>query len=114
VSGIPAKHLVVSDGDIARNSITPANGEIRPLGFKTSVNHTFANLEFLTNAIEFMLDRIGLSEARAKTIKLRLLDKQRIQSERLYWQVLNVVLPLFLLVVFGLIFNGLRRRKYAR
>jgi ABC-2 type transport system permease protein len=113
-NGIPAKILVVSDGDIARNSINATNGEIRPLGFNSYVNHTFANLEFLTNAIEFMLDRIGLSEARAKTIKLRLLDKQRIQNERLYWQVLNVVLPLVLLVAFGILFNALRRRRFAR
>ncbi len=61
-----------------------------------------------------MLDRIGLSESRAKNIKLRLLDKQRIQTERFYWQMLNVVLPLVLLLVIGIIFNVVRKRRFAR
>ncbi len=112
--GEPAKILVVSDGDVAKNYINPTNGAIQPLGFNQFVNYTFANQEFLTNAVEYMLDRIGLSEARAKNIKLRLLDKQRIQKERGFWQILNVVLPLVLLIVVGIIFNLLRHRRYAR
>ncbi|MCB0689075.1 MAG: hypothetical protein KDC53_21200, partial [Saprospiraceae bacterium] len=109
----PAKILVVSDGDIARNGIDPTSGEIRDLGFNQYLNYTFANKPFLTNAVEYMLDRIGLSEARAKTIKLRLLDKQKIQNERLYWQVVNVLVPLILLVILAIGFNYLRKRRYS-
>lgn len=112
--GKPAKILVVSDGDVARNGIDPTTGEIRDLGFNQYVNYTFANKEFLTNAVEFMLDRIGLSEARAKTIKLRLLDRQKIQDEKLFWQILNVLLPLILLIIAGVLFNALRKRRYCR
>lgn len=112
--GDPARILVVSDGDIARNSVDPTSGEIRDLGFNEYVNYTFANKEFLTNSVEYMLDRIGLSEARAKTIKLRLLDQQKIQEEKLYWQIINVLLPLLLLLGAGIIFNYLRKRRYTR
>ncbi len=112
--GEPSRILIVSDGDLAKNYINPTTREIQPLGFNQFVNYTFANQEFLNNSVEFMLDRIGLSEARAKNIKLRLLDKQRIQTERLYWQMLNVVLPLVLLIVIGIIFNVVRKRRFAR
>ena len=110
----PAKILVVSDGDIAKNLVNPTNGAIRPLGYNQYMNYTFDNQDFLTNAIEYMLDKEGLIEARARNIKLRLLDKPRIAEERLYWQVLNVVLPLLLLGAFGLFFHFRRKRKYAR
>ncbi|MCB0685990.1 MAG: gliding motility-associated ABC transporter substrate-binding protein GldG, partial [Saprospiraceae bacterium] len=51
--GRPAKILVVSDGDIARNGIDPTSGEIRDLGFNQYLNYTFANKPFLTNAVEY-------------------------------------------------------------
>ena len=109
----PTKILVVADGDIAKNLVNPATGKISDLGFNRYMNFTFANKNFLTNAIEYMLDNQGLIEARAKTIKLRLLDRQRMESEKTKWQVINVALPLLLLVVAGWIFQYLRRRKYA-
>lgn len=109
-----SKILVVADGDIAKNLINPTNGAIRPLGYNQYMNYTFDNQDFLTNAIEYMLDSEGLIESRARNIKLRLLDKPRIAQERLYWQLLNVVLPLILLSAFGIFFHFRRKRKYAR
>jgi ABC-2 type transport system permease protein len=61
-----------------------------------------------------MLDRSGLIEARSKSVKLRLLDQARIESERGKWQLINVVVPIALLFLFGVIFHVWRKRKYAR
>ncbi len=109
----PTKILIVADGDIAKNLINPSTGEISDLGFNKYMNYTFANKNFLTNAIEFMLDNRGLIDARAKTLKLRLLNKQKMSDEKLKWQFINVALPLILLIVIGWIFQYLRRRKYG-
>ena len=113
-TGDSGKVMIVADGDVAKNLVNANTGAVRPLGFNPYMNYTFDNQNFLTNSIEYMLDRVGLSTARAKTIKLRLLDQPRIKSQRLYWQMINVVLPLILLVVFGIGFNLLRKFRYTR
>ena len=56
-----------------------------------------------------MTDDSGLIGLRTKEIQLRLLDRARIRSEKLYWQMINNVIPLaFVLIfaIFNIIFAG--------
>jgi len=54
-----------------------------------------------------------LIKARNKEVKIRPLDKEKIRNNRAYWQVLNIVLPLVVLIVFGLVLTYLRKRRYS-
>lgn len=110
---VPTRMLVVSDGDIARNPVNP-DGTIMPLGYNRFMRYQFANRDFLLNAIEYLQDPDGVIAARAKDVKLRLLDTVRAQQERTKWQLLNLVVPIVFLVLFGIAWNWWRRRKYAR
>lgn len=107
------KQLVISDGDLIKNLIYPNNKEAVPLGYNQDMRYTFANKPFIINAIEYMMDGSGVMEARSKDVKLRLLDNGKAQQERRYWQLLNILLPLILLILFGILFNFIRKRKYA-
>ena len=113
-SSEPTKLLVISDGDILRNPVNKSTGEYNTLGFNTFENYKFANKDFITNAIEFLLDKNGVLEARSKEAKLRLLDSVRAKDERSFWQLFNIGIPLLALVIFGLVFNALRKRRYAK
>ena len=66
------------------------------------------------NAIEYMLDDKGILNARAKEVKLRLLDKVQIKEHKGYWQFLNLGLPLILLGTTAGLFIWYRRRKYSK
>lgn len=103
--------LVVSDGDVAANPIM--KGEPKQLGRDEMSSYVYANKTFLLNAVEYMLDEAGLIAAKNRELKLRLLDKQRINQEKSFWQILNIALPLLFLLLFGLGYNFWRRRKYA-
>jgi ABC-2 type transport system permease protein len=106
--------LVVSDGDIARNLIVNyETAEVKPLGFNKYDKYIYANKDFLVNAIEYLLDDSGVVEARSKEVKLRMLDVVRASDESVKWQLINVALPVVLLLVFGLLFNFWRKRKYT-
>ena len=106
------KMIVISDGDIIRNEVR-SNGSIYPLGYYKYTKNTLANKDFLLNCIEYLLDDSGLIETRTKEIKLRLLDRARIQSEKLKWQVINVLIPILLVILFGFVFNYLRTKRYS-
>jgi ABC-2 type transport system permease protein len=110
---VPTRMIVVSDGDIARNHVNKQTGQYNALGFNQFENYRFANRDFLLNAIEYLLDEKGVLDARNKEVKLRLLDTIRAKEEKLKWQILNIGLPLLLLLIFGLIFNYGRKRKYS-
>lgn len=56
-------------------------------------------------------DDHGIVEARNKEIKLRLLDTRRIEGERTFWEFVNLVLPCFLVLVFGVAYYFWRRKK---
>ena len=107
------RQIVVSDGDLARNGFNQSTGEIRPLGYNVFERRIFANKNFLTNCIEYLIEGEGVIEARSREVKLRLLDVYKIREEKTFWQVLNIVLPIVLLGIFGFVFNWYRKKKYS-
>ena len=110
---VPTAMVVISDGDVLANSVT-RRGEVGTLGINRFSGIPYANKTFLLNAISYLLDPNGSITSRGKQTTLRLLDRSRAQSEATYWRVLNVVVPLVALLVFGLLSTYLRRRRYAR
>jgi gliding-associated putative ABC transporter substrate-binding component GldG len=110
----PASMIVLSDGDMIRNEVKhqPSGTMISPLGYDKYTRQTYGNKTFLMNCIHYLANEEGLIGIRDKEVKMRLLDKNRVASERVKWQVVNVGLPILLIVVFGLVKNYLRRRKY--
>ncbi len=111
---VPNRMLVVADGDVAYNFIVDKeNGTTMPLGYNRYERNMYANKDFLLNSIEYLMDEAGVMEARGKEVKLRLLDQVRARKERSYWQVFNILLPLAFLLLFGLGYHYLRRRRYV-
>ncbi len=110
----PTKQLVVTDSDFAKNLINLQTGETEDIGYnKWERSYYKGNKEFILNAIEYLMDSDNILEARSKEVKLRLLDPVKSLEERAFWQWLNVGLPVILLIIFGLVYQYLRRRKYA-
>ena len=112
--GDSAKVLIVTDGDIAKNLVNASTGEIAPLGFNKYENSTYTgNRDFLLNAVEYMLDDRGVLEARTKDIKLRLLNVAKAKEEGMKWQLINILGPLGLILVLGILYQYIRKRKYG-
>ncbi|MFN7313315.1 MAG: gliding motility-associated ABC transporter substrate-binding protein GldG [Bacteroidota bacterium] len=107
------KMIVVADGDIIRNQRKQSTGEIFPLGYDRYTNQQFGNKRFVLNCMDYLLDDSGIIEVRAKEFKLRLLDKGKLKSQRTRWQIINMVIPIALIVLFGVINHYIRKRKYA-
>lgn len=112
-SSVPTKLLVVADGDMIVNEVNPRTRQPQALGFDPFSQYTFANEDFVMNALAYLTDEDGLIQSRTKQIKIRPLDKPRIAQERKRWQMINVAAPLILLVVFGLIRNYMRKKRYS-
>jgi len=109
----PTKMLVVADGDIIKNPANPATKSYGRCGYNPYEKFQFANKDFLINSIEYLMDTEGVIAARTREVKLRLLDQVRAEQEKTKWQLINIGLPLLFLLLFGLIYNYLRRRRYA-
>ncbi len=104
------KMIVIADGDVGKNQILKQ--EPYDLSRDKWTNEQFGNKDFLLNAIDYLLDDIGLMELRNKSLQIPILDKQRAFRERTYWQFINLGIPVLMLLVFGIGFQWLRKRKY--
>ena len=89
--GVDSKMIVVADGDIARNDVSQRSGQPKPLGLDEVSGHTFANQELIGNMVAYLSDESGLISARNKEVKIRPLDKEKVRSGRLKWQLINTL-----------------------
>lgn len=112
-TSMPTKIIVLADGDIARNDVNPRTGQPQTLGFDPFTNYTFANQDLLMNAVAYLTNENGLIKARNKEVKIRPLDRERMRNEKVKWQLLNIVLPVALIIIYGIIRAVIRKRKYA-
>lgn len=111
--------LVVGDGDIVANQLNVVNPNIPrgaplPLGYDQYTGQEYGNSDFLMNALDHMLDESGLISIRSRELKIRLLDLNRVSAEKLYWQLVNTLLPLLLILLFGVVYAFIRKRRFAR
>ncbi len=107
------KMIVIADGDVIRNQYKKSTGEVFPLGYDRYTNQQFGNARFILNCMDYMCDDSGIIEVRAKEITLRLFDKGKVKKDKLMWQVINMVLPILLILLFGFINRMVRKRKYS-
>ncbi|MDH5598510.1 MAG: gliding motility-associated ABC transporter substrate-binding protein GldG, partial [Cyclobacteriaceae bacterium] len=113
--GEKTKILVVSDGDIITNDVNPSSKEPFELGaypYMSGVH--FGNLDFMMNALSFMLNENGIISAKNKEIAIRPLDKVKIANEKTKWQLINLLLPILIINLLGVLLYYIRKKKYSQ
>lgn len=119
------KMIVVGDGDMVLNDVTPDAGPL-PMGWNKYMFREFqnqtedgkyfvqaANEQFLLNCTEYLVNNAAISATRNKDIVLRLLSPKKISAQKETWQFLNIGLPVLLVLLFGWIYQYVRKRKYT-
>jgi ABC-2 type transport system permease protein len=110
--------IVIGDGDLIRNQVS-SDGKVYPLGYdkfaskQFSAPVEFANKKFFLNCVDYLCDDNNLIEVRSKEVILRLLDKGKIKKDKLFWQSLNMIFPIFMIMIFGLLNAFYRRKRWA-
>jgi ABC-2 type transport system permease protein len=110
------KMIVVADADIIRNDVRRVGNtaEPYPLGQDRYTGQIYGNRDFIINCMNYLVDDNGLMALRSRELKLRLLDKSRIRSERTIWQLVNIAGPVLIVILSGLIYGFFRKRMYTR
>ena len=106
------KMIIVADGDLAMNQFSPNTGPL-PMGMNLFTRYTFANKDFFVNSLEYLVNPTNILQTRSKEYTLRLLDPRAVNEKRTTWQLINIALPILLIIVFGIIYTQLRKRRYA-
>ncbi len=106
------KMIVIADGDIALNAVTKNEGPLQ-MGMNPYTKYKYANSEFIMNCVEYLVDNSGILETRSKDLTLRLLDKKKLETDKTKWQLINIIVPLLLVILFGAVYQFIRKRKYS-
>jgi ABC-2 type transport system permease protein len=122
------KMIVVADGDVIRNDFIVLTDGVIILPLKTDkyiefINYYgkeelpsfFDNKDFMVDAINYLTNTRGITELRNREYELRLLDEVKTGSlkNRIKWQLINTLMPVLIIIAFGLLYNYLRKRKYT-
>ncbi len=105
--------IVISDGDIIRNPVNEAKNRFYPLGYdKNAGRIVYGNKDFLMNAVNFLLADQQLISIRSKTITLRQLNSDKVKKEYAFWQLINLLIPILIIIILGIGMNWYRKKKY--
>ena len=111
-SGTKGGIVIVGDGDVALNGVDLETKSPWGLGFDPFSKHTYANKDFLLNSFHYLLDDGQAMMARNKTVSLRPLDKVKVKSERVYWQWINLLIPLGFGMILSACVIWYRKQKF--
>jgi ABC-2 type transport system permease protein len=109
----PTSMIVIGDGDIGKNQISHGYHQPLPLGFDQNTNQTYGNKSFLLNAMNYLCDESNVLSLRNREFVLRILDKKKVAAEKTTWQIINTIVPILAVIIFGMLRYYIRRRKYT-
>jgi len=103
--GEPTKMIVVSNGNVAQNQFVYQQGSFYtfPLGYDRYTRITYGNKDFVLNCISYLTDDKNVLDIRSREVKIRLLDKAKVKKYKSFVVVVNVVGPILLIVLLGII-----------
>ncbi|MBC9931174.1 gliding motility-associated ABC transporter substrate-binding protein GldG [Chitinophaga qingshengii] len=108
------KMIVVSDGDLIANAVSRKEGPLQMGINEFNPGFAFANKEFFLNCLEYLSGKSGIMESRNKELTLRLLDAEKIRKEKTKWQVICFLVPIGLVLLFAMVFQFVRQRKFSQ
>ena len=110
----PNRMIVVGDGDVAKNQVAFRQGKYvpYPLGYDRYTGIMYGNREFLLNCVNYLLDEVDIISIRNRDINIRLLDKRKVEINLAVIRTINIVLPILLVCVAGVIIYFFRKRTY--
>lgn len=114
VNSKPTQMVVIGDGDVFLNQVSKTDNSSFPLGYDRYTQQNFGNKALLLNIADYFTDEDNLIALRNKEIKVRLLDKVRLRTEKTKWQLINAVSPLLVLICFAIFQHYYRKHKYAK
>jgi ABC-2 type transport system permease protein len=105
--------IVIADGDVIRNQVQSSTGKVFPLGYDRYTQQQFGNKTFIMNCMNYLLDDSGLIAVRTRDIQIRLLDKTTIAESKTKWQLIAILVPMLIVIAYGLLSGWLRKKRYA-
>ncbi|MBL6872779.1 MAG: gliding motility-associated ABC transporter substrate-binding protein GldG, partial [Flavobacteriales bacterium] len=106
------KMIVFGDGDLIKNHVN-SSGLSYPLGYNHYSNTQYlGNKRMIVNALNYILGNNNIINIRAKEINLRLLNKKEIKENKLKWQLINTLLPIFIMSIIISLLLLRRKRQY--
>jgi hypothetical protein len=76
-------------------------------------DYQFGNRTFFLNAIEYINEPAGLLESRSKQVVLRLLNKDKVEENRLFWQIILLMGPIVVLLLIFVVWTKYRSTQFA-
>jgi len=67
----------------------------------------------MINSLLYLTDNEGVMQLRRKQVGMRLLNRVSAEQNRSLYAVVNIALPVVILLIAGVVYNILRKRKYA-
>lgn len=120
-SGLPFKAaadtvnrmIVVADADIVTNAVSQKDGPMQMGVNEFNPQYVFANKEFFLNCVEYLTSKTPIMDTRSKELALRLLDGEKVKKDKTMWQVLAFLVPIGAILLFAMVFQFVRQRKYT-
>lgn len=106
------KMIFISDGNVLKNERKKNTNEYYPMGYDEYARNVFANRDFILNSMDYLLDDSKLILSNNKTLKIRLLNREVVDDNRLFWKTLNVALPVFFIILLGAVIHYIRKKIY--
>ncbi|EAZ81348.1 gliding motility-associated ABC transporter substrate-binding protein GldG [Algoriphagus machipongonensis] len=108
------KVVVFGDGDVFQSQRNLVDGSPLILGEDPFSQMTFANKLLLRNMVKYLVDPEGIIASRTRTFQIRPLNKVKVAQQRTFWQIVNVVVPVLILLLIGTSVWWIRKQNYAK
>jgi len=103
------KMIFISDGNFIENQFL--KGEVLPIGFDKHTGTQYGNNTFIMNCIDYLLNNDLFINVRSKNLELRLLNENKVRSQKKFWQLFNLISPIILILTIGSILILIRKYK---
>ena len=72
------------------------------------------NTEFIVNCVNYLCADDDLLQLRSKNFRIGSLNKEKIRGHKTFLATLNIVIPLAVIAIMGIILILLRKSKFSR
>jgi len=88
--------------------------ETNPDAYNLQMNIKIGNADFFQNVVDYMMGENYMLDIRSKHIDVREIDKEKVNRDANFYKLINLLIPIFVILLMGLTISGYRRYRYTK